>query len=454
MDQRTKARAARAHRSEFSSAIAQICAERKIDAEQVYQAIEAGLLGAYRKQVGGETDEPLDPKFYYWAQVDRDSGAMKILCAPRLQPDVEEDESYDDKKITEVTPPGFGRIAAQLAKQIILQRMRDAERDQIISEYQSQIGTVVTGQVFRMERDSVLMDIGRGNASMPPVEQMRGEFYKSGARMAVLIKGIGEVNGKRTIIVSRADAQLVALLFEREVPEISGGSVQIKLIAREAGIRTKVAVASNNPAAVDPVGSCVGQRGVRVQEIIKELNNEKIDIIPYFEDPVQMIIAALAPAENMTVEYDAEAKAARVSLPKDQVPLAIGRGGQNVRLAAKLVGASITVVDEAGEIKGQVTGSEEYEIDQFELAPEVRERLVNLKLTNSNDILRFQNRLENCDDIDAQTKAAIVARAQAQVDKDTSENVLSRDIADGDKKSDKKVKKEKKSKKSEQTEEA
>ena len=419
-----KNRAQKVARSEFSAAISQITAERKIDPEYVYQAIEAGLLGAYRKQMGGESDIPLDPAYYYWAQVDRITGGMQILRAPRLNPDDPEDESYDEKRAEDVTPAGFGRIAAQLAKQIILQRMRDAERDQIITDYQDHLGTMVTAQVFRMEGRNVLMDVGRGNATMPPREQMRGEFYKNNARMAVLIKEIGEINGHKTIIVSRADPRLVSLLFEREVPEIASGSVTIKLIAREAGIRTKVAVSSNNAANVDPVGSCVGQRGVRVQEIIKELNNEKIDIIPYFDDKVEMIKAALAPAENLQVTYDEQKNQAQVVAPADQISLAIGRSGQNVRLAAKLLGMSITITNQEGEVAGQVTGQEEYEIDQFDLDDATRELLINLKLTNSNDILRFRERIENQDELDDEVKEKILSLATRQVERDEKTNLL------------------------------
>ncbi|MBQ6450145.1 transcription termination factor NusA [bacterium] len=405
-------------RSEFTAAIAQISAERKIEPEQVYLAIEAGLVGAYRKQMGGEYEVPLDPAYHYWAHVDRLTGEMTVYRAPKLNPEDPEDESYDDTKIEDVTPAGFGRIAAQLAKQIIVARMRDAERDQIIGEYQNQIGQMITAQVFRMERGVVWMDVGRGNAAMPPREQMRGEFYKSNARMAVLIKEIGEVAGHKTIIVSRADAKLVELLFEREVPEIASGAVTIKMIAREAGIRTKIAVASNQPQGVDPVGSCVGQRGVRVQEIIKELNNEKIDIIPYYEDKVQLIAAALAPAENLTIDYDAKTNTAMVVAPANQVSLAIGRGGQNVRLAGKLLGMSITITDEAGAIAGQVNGQEEYEIDSFGLSEDVREQLINLKLTNSNDIVRFQNRLLENENIPDDVKQEVLSRAQNQVQTD------------------------------------
>lgn len=402
-------------RSEFSAVIAQIEAERKIPAEQIFLAIEAGLLGAYRKQAGGELDVPLDPAYHYWAKVDRNTGAMNVYSAKRLNPDSEEDFSFDEKTTKDITPAGFGRIAAQLAKQIILQKMRDAEREQIIADYQDQVGNMVTGQVLRMEGPNVLFDIGRGNATMPPREQMRGEFYKSTARLAVLIKEIGEINGYKTIIVSRSHPKLVELLFAREVPEIAAGAVEIKMIAREAGIRTKVVVVSNSVANIDPVGSCVGQRGVRVQEIIKELNNEKIDIIPYYEDRLKMITTALSPAEGLQVTFDEEKNLATVIAPSDdQALLAIGRGGQNVRLAAKLLGISITIKSDGGKVSSQATGKEEYEIDNYDLSEPVREILINAKLTNSGDIIRFQNRLLDNQQLSEEDKQSILQKAQAQ----------------------------------------
>lgn len=409
-----QAQAQKAARSEFGAAIAQIAAERKIEPQAIYEAIEAGLLSAYKKQISGERDEEatFDTSFYYFASVDQITGAMNVYKAPRLNPEDEEDMSYDEKKVEDVTPAGFGRIAAQVAKQVIIQRVRDAERDQIILDYADKIGVMVTGQVLRMEGKNVLLDIGRGNAYMPPKEQMRGEFYKSNARLAVYIKGIEEIYNRKTIIVSRTDAGLVRGLFEREVPEINAGTVEIKLLAREAGVRTKVAVVSNSGTSIDPVGSCVGQRGVRVQEIIKELNNEKIDIIPYYTDMKQMIAAALAPAENLKITFDEKTKAAEVIAPADQVSLTIGRGGQNVRLAAKLLEISITVKSEDGEIASKMTGAEEYEIDSYGLAEDTREELINLKLITYADILRFTDRINNNENIDEAEKELIFAQAQ------------------------------------------
>lgn len=413
MSRNRQAQAQKSARSEFSAAIAQIAAERKIEPQAIYEAIEAGLLSAYRKQISGEQDEDLalDPKFFYVAKVDRVTGGMEVWKAPKLHPEDEDDDSYDEKKMENVTPAGFGRIAAQVAKQVIIQRVRDAERDQIIVDYSDKIGTLVTGQVLRMEGKNVLLDIGRGNAYMPPKEQMRGEFYKSNARLAVYIKAIDEINKRKAIIVSRADAELVRLLFEREVPEISAGTVMIKLLAREAGVRTKAAVVSNGGTSVDPVGSCVGQRGVRVQEIIKELNNEKIDIIPYYEDINLMIAAALSPAENLKINYDDKTKSAEVIAPADQISLTIGRGGQNVRLAAKLLGISITVKSEDGSVTAAMSGTEEYEIDSYGLDEEAREELVDRKLTTYADILRFTERINENEKLTEAQKELILAKA-------------------------------------------
>ncbi len=406
--------AQKAARSEFSAAIAQIAAERKIEPQAIYEAIEAGLLSAYRKQMGGEQDEELalDRNFAYFAQVDQVTGAMSVWKAPKLHPEDEEDESFDENKKEDVTPAGFGRIAAQVAKQVIIQRVRDAERDQIIADYSDKIGTLVTGQVLRMEGRNVLLDIGRGNAYMPPKEQMRGEFYKSNARIAVYIKAIEEINKRKAIIVSRAAGELVSLLFEREVPEINAGTVKIKLLAREAGVRTKVAVVSTGGTTVDPVGSCVGQRGVRVQEIIKELNNEKVDIIPYYEDMNLMIAAALSPAENLKINFDPKKQSAEVIAPQDQVSLTIGRGGQNVRLAAKLLGISLTVKSEEGDIESTMSGQEEYEIDSYNLDEETREELINRKLTTYVDILRFEQRILEDENLKPAQKEIILQKAK------------------------------------------
>ncbi|MBP7768692.1 transcription termination/antitermination protein NusA [Candidatus Woesebacteria bacterium] len=376
-------------RTDFAAAITQIANERKIPVEAIYDAIKQALVSAYRKQYG-----PLPEDMHYYASLDEVTGESSIFKAPVIERNEEtlEVTKWNDKKAEDVTPAGFGRIAAQTAKQVILQKIRESEKDQIIGEYQTKVGEIVAAQILRMDGRSVILDIGRGQGYMPPEEQMRGEFYKMNNRITVLIKEIRDTHKGKSVIVSRADKQLVAKLFEREVPEVGSGAVEIALISREAGVRTKLAVKSTQEG-VDPVGSCVGQRGVRVQEVIRELNNERLDIIPFSEDPKVLMQGALAPAENLKIEFDQYSKLATITAPEDQLSLVIGRGGQNVRLAAKLTGWKITVKSATGQVASAVTGQEEYEIDTFTgLDAETRAKLVEHKLTTRADLSRFKDK--------------------------------------------------------------
>jgi N utilization substance protein A len=213
--------------------------------------------------------------------------------------------------------------------------------------------------------------------------------------------------------MSRADKLLVAKLFEREVPEVASGAVEIVMLAREAGVRTKLTVKSTQDS-VDPVGSCVGQRGVRVQKVIEELNNEKVDIIPHTDDPIALLKGALAPAENLQVSIDPATKLATVTAPDDQLSLAIGRGGQNVRLAAKLTGFQITITSASGQIKSQVTGKEEHEIDTFEgIAAETRAMLIENKLTTVSDLSRFRDKWMGAKELTMEQKELLMKRVEA-----------------------------------------
>ncbi|OGJ20452.1 MAG: transcription termination factor NusA [Candidatus Pacebacteria bacterium RIFCSPLOWO2_01_FULL_47_12] len=376
-------------RTEFAAAINQIANERKIEPESILEAIRQALISAYRKQYGADEDD-----VHYFVELDPSTGESKIFEAPVIERDEETLEvlKWDEKKSKDVTPAGFGRIAAQTAKQVVLQKIRESERAQIISEYSTKLGEIVSAQILRMDGRTVVLDIGRGQGLMPPEEQMRGEFYRINNRVTVLIKEIRDTNRGQAVIVSRADKEIVRKLFEREVPEVASGAVTIALIAREAGVRTKLAVRSTQEG-VDPVGSCVGQRGVRVQEVIRELNNEKLDIIPFSENPQLLLQAALAPADSLTIKLDEVNKLAVVTAPDDQLSLAIGRGGQNARIAAKLSGFRITVKSAGGQIKSSVTGEEEYEIDTFPgLSPETRVQLVEHKLTTLGDLSRFKDK--------------------------------------------------------------
>lgn len=396
-------------RTEFAAAIAQIATERKISADSVYEAIRQALVSAYRKQIGD-----LEEGAHYYTILNENTGEARIMKAPIVRQDEETGEvfEWDETKAVEVTPAGFGRIAAQTAKQVILQKIRESEKDQIIADYSDKLGEIVNGQVLRMDGRTVIIDIGRGQGFMPPEEQMRGEFYKTNARITVLVKEIRDTHRGRQIVVSRADKDLVAKLFEREVPEVASGAVKIVAIAREAGVRTKLAVDSTQEG-VDPVGSCVGQRGVRVQEVIKELNNEKIDIIPWSENPAALLQAALAPAEHLKIEVNDDKHKVIVTAPDEQLSLAIGRGGQNVRLAAKLTGFQITIQSAGGKVESAVTGKEEYEIDTFKgIEPETREKLIQFKLTTLADLSRFRDKWQNFEDVSEEQKALLAKKVE------------------------------------------
>ncbi len=376
-------------RTEFAAAINQIANERQIDPASIYDAIRQALVSAYRKQFGH-----LEEESYYYVELNEDSGESRIFKCPILEKDEETGEitKWDAKKAQDVTPAGFGRIAAQTAKQVILQKIRESEKDKVIADFEARVGEIVTAQILRMDGRAVILDIGRGQGYMPPEEQMRGEFYRMNNRITVLIKEIRDSHKGKRIIVSRADKELVSKLFEREVPEIAAGTVEVALIAREAGVRTKLAVRSTQDG-VDPVGSCVGQRGVRVQEVIRELNNEKLDIIPFSENKNLLIQGALAPAEGLKIEIKEDEGLVEVTAPDDQLSLAIGRGGQNVRLAAKLTNYKITIKSASGEVRSKVTGKEEYEIDTFVgLSEDTRNFLVENKLTTVGDLSRFKNK--------------------------------------------------------------
>jgi N utilization substance protein A len=384
-------------RTEFASALNQVCSERGIDPQVVLETIEQAILAAYRKDNPDEFETVEEMEGVITVKIDAESGATQLF-------------REIDGKTVDITPPGFGRIAAQTAKQVILQRVREAEKTAIVDDYRDRVETMITGMVLRFDGKNVIFDIGRGQGFMPPEDQIKGEFYKMNQRMAVYIRDIRETMRGETIIVSRSLPELVIELFRREVPEVNSGAVVIKAIAREAGVRTKIAVDSTQ-SGVDPVGSCVGQKGVRVQEVINELNNEKIDIIQYTENEVDFLVAALAPAEKLEVELDAEKKLATVKVPEDQLSLAIGRGGQNVRLAAKLTGYKINIQGSGGQ-ELSVTGEEEYEIDQVGLSQKARDVLVNAKVTTLMDLEKVMPELEGLEGMNKKLANEIVKKVE------------------------------------------
>lgn len=377
-------------RTEFAAAINQIASERGISPQIIISAIKEALVASFKKDFPDLAEEAEnDQDKIITADIDREIGEFKIYQADK-----------------DITPPGFGRIAAQTAKQVILQQIREAEKTSIIDEYQERVGEIVNGMVQRMDGINVIVDIGRGQGVMPPDEQVGNEYYKLNSRISVLIKEIGETIRGETIIVSRSDPKLVEGLFAREVPEVGAGNVIIKAIAREAGNRTKVAVESTQDG-VDPVGSCVGQKGVRVQAVINELNGEKIDIIQYSQDLDKFITASLAPADGLSIKKDKDTDEFIVTVPHDQLSLAIGRGGQNVKLAAKLTGTRLKIVSNELDPGIVVTGNEEYEIDQLSLPKKIRNLLVEENLIRIEDILSNPNRLDKIKGIGPKSLAKI-----------------------------------------------
>lgn len=307
-------------RSEFYLALNQVATERGVSVEDILETVENAILAAYRK------DHPEIEAEEYSVELNKNSGEAHIL--------------HNGK---DVTPPGFGRIAAQTAKQVILQKVREKEKEAIISDYQGRIGSVLNGMVLRFAGPNVIVDVGKTETLMPPSEQIANEKYHVNQRLSVILLDIREGSRGQELIVSRAHPSLLEGLFKREVPELAQGNVVVKGIAREAGSRSKIAVSSTQ-SGIDPVGSLVGQKGVRVQAVIQEFAGmEKIDIVQWTEDAKQYIGNALSPAKDLTITVDESNRTAFVSAPADQLSIAIGKEGQNVRLASKLTGWRIEI---------------------------------------------------------------------------------------------------------------
>ncbi len=342
-------------------AIQQICDEKNIPMSAVIETIEQALAAAYRKDFG-QKNENIKVEFDATTGGSRVFDVKMVVDGPAegeetinekkelLLPDakkIKKDAVVGDEIRTELQVPAeYGRMAAQTAKQVIIQRLREAEREVVFSEYKDKEGQVLLGTVQRVEGRTVFVDLGHTHAIMPYPEQISRERYTPGARVKVYVVSVQASSRGPEVIVSRTHPEIVRQLFTQEVPEIASGSVTIQSIAREAGSRTKIAVTSTEPN-VDPIGSCVGQRGMRVQTVITELGGEKIDIIEWSDDSAKFISAALAPAKVISVQLDEVSHSARVEVAEDQLSLAIGRGGQNVRLAVKLAGWKIDIIGSA-----------------------------------------------------------------------------------------------------------
>jgi N utilization substance protein A len=308
--------------------------EKGIKMETIIDALKVSLGAAYKKIYSSDSNIRID--------INGKNGEIRVF---KIIDEEKHDSAEGVKEEEEVTPEDFGRVTAQTVKQVIKQRIKEAEREIMYEEFKDRVGDMVTGIVQQNDSRFTLVDLGKVEALLPQHEQVFGEAYKHGERIKCFISEVRKTTKGPQVIVSRTHTGLVKRLFELEVPEISENIVEIKSIAREAGYRTKIAVASND-SNVDPVGACVGPKGSRVKMIVDELEGEKIDIVDYSEDPVLFIKNALSPARVIKVLIDDEKKFALIVVPNDQLSLAIGKEGQNVRLAAKLTGWKIDIKSE------------------------------------------------------------------------------------------------------------
>ena len=339
--------------SDLLDALTALEEQKGISRDVLIEAIEAALVTAYKRNFNQAQNVRVD--------LNLDTGSMIVYSRKDVVEEVEDDRlqiSLEDAKMInpvyevgdvleqEVTPRNFGRIAAQTAKQVVTQRVREAERGRIYEEYVDSVDDIMVGTIERQDQRNIYISLGKVEAALPVNEQIQGEIYKPQSKVRVYITKVERTTTKGPqIIVSRTHPGLLRRLFEMEVPEIYDGTVEIKSIAREAGDRSKISVYAHNEE-VDPVGSCVGAKGARVQTIVNELNGEKIDIVEWSEDPVVFVANALSPSKVLDVQVNEEEKSTTVVVPDYQLSLAIGKRGQNARLAAKLTGWKIDIKSE------------------------------------------------------------------------------------------------------------
>lgn len=340
-------------------AVNTIAEEKNLPEETILSVIEQAIAAAWRRD-NGERDQEVRSKLnindgtasvFVSREVVEEVGSPAVEISLKDAKKIKKDAVIGDTIEEEHEVTSFGRVAAQTAKQVVLQRLREAEREVVLTEYEDKIGTVVNGIVQRVEPRVIRVDLGKASGIIPQSEQIQGEFYNVGGRIKVYIKDIERDNRGPQLILSRGNEQFVEYLFRQEVPEIDNGAVEIKAIAREAGRRTKIAVASTAPG-VDPIGTFVGGHGTRVQAVMNEIGDqEKIDIVAYDENIDQFIKNALSPAEIAKVVVDEKAKRATVFVNEDQQSIAIGRAGQNVRLASHLTGYELDIEQVATKAK-------------------------------------------------------------------------------------------------------
>lgn len=424
--------------SDISKAIHSLCEEKNLSFDVVMETIEAALAAAYRKDFGNKQQnikvkfdpetsdlaawdvktvvEDIDDEVLEKAQEelslrrekaredDRELSEEEIADLPRFNPKMEmmlKEAKLIDKKaklddVLEIPleiPRDFGRMAAQTAKQVIIQKIREAERNMVYGSFKDQEGNIVVGTIQRVEGRKVLVDLGKVTAVLPSDQQINKEFYRPGARMKFYVASVNMSQRGPEIILSRSSVGMVEEIFRQEIPEIGDGSIEIKGLARDAGWRSKIAVFTDD-SSIDPIGSCIGQRGGRINTIIEELGGEKIDVIKWDEDPIVYIANALAPAKVIRVEINNDFKEAEVYVASDQFSLAIGKNGQNVRLASDLTGWRIKVIEEGG---GQEMSSDEtnLEVDSTTDLESEDESENNVSTENANEKVPDESSVKN-----------------------------------------------------------
>lgn len=348
---------------QFIMMLRQIADEKNVSYDLVQDALEQAIAAAYRKDYGDREQQVRstlnqntgDFRIFVTKEVAETVDNEHLQISVEDAHEVDENAEVGDEVEIEVPYEGFGRVAAQTAKQVILQKIREAERDSVFSEYEDKVGTILNGTVQRVEPRVVYIDVGKAQGILPQSEQIPQERYRATQRLKVYLRDVESTPRGPQLILSRASAEFVSLLFEKEVPEMENDAVQIKAIAREAGVRTKLAVGTEVPG-VDPVGTFVGGHGTRVQAVMNEIGEEKIDIIMYSDDPKELITNALSPTKISSIDIEEDDNRAVVKVPEDELSVAIGRNGQNVRLASKLTGWQVDIMSESGEMRTQEGG--------------------------------------------------------------------------------------------------
>jgi transcription termination/antitermination protein NusA len=400
--------------------------EKGISREVLVAAVQEALLSAAKKAVGParELRVVTDPKtgdikafakLIVSEKVISQHDQISVFDARRIKPDAHVGEEIEK----EVTPTNFGRVASQFAKQALMQKIRQAEKSMIFAEFKDRVGEIISGTVRRFERSDVILDLGKYEALLPNRERVPTEEYQVGERIRCYVKAVEEGPHGPEIILSRADPQFIIKLFKLEVSEINDGTIEIKGIAREPGFRTKMAVYSRDPK-VDPVGACVGMRGQRVKNIVRELNNEKVDVIPWSTDVKTFITKALEPAQLKSIELDEKRKRVKILVAEDQLSLAIGKRGQNARLTARLTGWEVDIdaehivtkgfdekVAEAVELIASIPGVTREQADALVHAGLTRiEDLLSAEASDISDILQI-----------GENAAAILEAARAEAER-------------------------------------